>query len=216
MHTCRSEREYRLMFVFHNGVLSVQWDFRCCIASLLLVACLGCSDQTIPLESPTGAWQKQGTVIEGGPGEEYAVQEPSVLYENGTFELWFTCGWSVENMCYATSPDGVSWTRQASGLPLIQNVAHGFVTKIGSTYYYYAAILPASKSLAGGTQRIRLRGLRIRMRFFLQREKDGSPVSVETFTCLWSGMSGMRSTKLLETICLENRCSDIAGWYQLD
>jgi GH43 family beta-xylosidase len=77
---------------------------------------------------------------------EYSVQEPSVLYENHTFEMWFTCGWNIEGMCYATSNDGISWNRLNSGLPLISSVAHGFVTKIGDTYYYYGAILPESRT----------------------------------------------------------------------
>jgi len=108
-----------------------------------LVAILACGER--PLVTPNGAWQKQGTVLVGSVDHEYSVQEPSVLYEDGIFEMWFTCGWNIEGMCYATSTDGLHWTRFNSGLPLIQNVAHGFVTKIGSMYYYYAAILPQSK-----------------------------------------------------------------------
>jgi hypothetical protein len=118
------------------------------LLSLLITVSLltswGCGDKILPLVSPNGTWQKQGTIMSGGPGEQYSVQEPSVLYENGTFEMWFTCGWSIEAMCYATSADGIHWARYNSGTPLIYNVAHGFVTKIGATYYYYAAILPSS------------------------------------------------------------------------
>jgi GH43 family beta-xylosidase len=118
------------------------------LLSLLITVSLllswGCGDEIRPLVTPDGTWQKQGTIMSGGAGEQYSVQEPSVLYENGTFEMWFTCGWSIEAMCYATSADGIHWTRYNSGMPLIYNVAHGFVTKIGSTYYYYAAILPSS------------------------------------------------------------------------
>lgn len=112
---------------------------------LFLVISSGCSsDVEYLLVSPNGAWQKQGTVMVGRPEEEYSVQEPSVLYENGAFKMWFTCGWFIEGMCYATSPDGLNWTRPNSVGPLINNVAHGFVLKIAETYYYYGAILPAS------------------------------------------------------------------------
>jgi predicted GH43/DUF377 family glycosyl hydrolase len=112
--------------------------------ALSLLLALGCDTQERLLVSPDGVWRKQGTIMVGGADEQYSVQEPTVMYESGAFEMWFTCGWTTEGMCYATSPDGVNWTRLNSGLPLINNVAHGFVTKVGSTYYYYAAILPAS------------------------------------------------------------------------
>jgi hypothetical protein len=121
------------------------------LLSLFIVLSLfiasGCnSDVEYPLVSPDGAWQKQGTIMLGRAEEDDSVQEPSVLYENGTFKMWFTCGWFFEGMCYATSLDGINWTRPNSGGPLITNVAHGFVLKAGETYYYYAAILPASAS----------------------------------------------------------------------
>lgn len=112
-------------------------------AHLLVVAILGCGSGQ-RLVTPDGTWQKLGTVLVGSIDHEYSVQEPSVLFEDGKFEMWFTCGWLVEGLCYATSPDGLHWTRANSGAALVENVAHGFVTKIGQTYYYYAAILPAS------------------------------------------------------------------------
>lgn len=93
-----------------------------------------------------GVWRRQGTIMTGNSGEQWSVQEPSVMYENGTFEMWFTCGWDIENLCYATSTDGINWTRYTPTTPMITNVAHGFVMKQGSTYYYYAAILPASNN----------------------------------------------------------------------
>lgn len=103
---------------------------------LTLFSALGCGRSEQPLVTPNGAWRKQGTIMTGRAEEEYAVQEPSVLYEDGLFEMWYTCGWNIEGMCYATSPDGMNWTRHKNGMQLINNVAHGFVIKVGSTYYY--------------------------------------------------------------------------------
>ncbi|MBC8232168.1 T9SS type A sorting domain-containing protein [bacterium] len=52
----------------------------------------------------------------GAPGEwdAYNVYAPSVLYEDGIYKMWYS-GYNGSNrrIGYATSPDGITWTRYA-------------------------------------------------------------------------------------------------------
>jgi predicted GH43/DUF377 family glycosyl hydrolase len=119
---------------------------------LSFVCLLGCSVDPNPLHLPYAAettWQRRGTIMTGTGAEEYAVQEPTVIYEGASilfptqpqvFKMWHTCGWWNGNVCYAESTDGISFTRYNGGQPVIPGIGRPFVLHLGSTYYAYVTI----------------------------------------------------------------------------
>jgi hypothetical protein len=87
-----------------------------------------------------GMWQRNGTIMIGNSTEEYSAEEPMVMYENGQFEMWHTCGWGTAQVCYDTSTDGINFTRQNGGNPVLVGMFHFFIIKVGSTYYIYGVL----------------------------------------------------------------------------
>lgn len=86
-----------------------------------------------PILSPTETW------------EQTAVYEPNVIYD-GTWKMWYGGGWADPGIGYATSTDGVSWTKYGSNPVLGQGgsgvpgmAVRNNVIKVGSTYYCYYA-----------------------------------------------------------------------------
>jgi uncharacterized membrane protein/predicted GH43/DUF377 family glycosyl hydrolase len=87
------------------------------------------------------SWAKQGMVMDyGGTYESQTVYSPSVILDNGTYRMWYN-GYDGINtrIMRATSPDGVSWTKQ--GLVInhdpvnnSQNPGDPCVLKIGGEY----------------------------------------------------------------------------------
>ncbi|MFQ5911163.1 MAG: hypothetical protein ACE5IJ_10685, partial [Thermoplasmata archaeon] len=70
-------------------------------------------------------WTKHGLVLDVGPAgskDERMVRSPVVLNESGLYKMWFTGtdGSNTDRIHYATSPDGVNWTK------------HGVVLDTGS------------------------------------------------------------------------------------
>jgi hypothetical protein len=67
--------------------------------------------QTVPVPFPsTVPWQKT-QILTPNPSEQ-AFSEPSVLYENGTWRMWYRVGWSnPQGIFYATSTDALNWTK---------------------------------------------------------------------------------------------------------
>lgn len=90
---------------------------------------------TTPIMTPAG-W------------EGSALCEPNVMLESGTFKMWYR-GNSGSNskIGYATSSDGISWTKHGSNpiLTVTGGVAYPFVLKIGSIYYMYAVKISDDK-----------------------------------------------------------------------
>ena len=93
--------------------------------------CGGCYPRQIHLATSSDGigWSKQGAVLgKGSPGDfdEYQVHMPTVLWDsdaggNGLWKMWYTghgegagspdySGWQA--IGYATSPDGINWTKQ--------------------------------------------------------------------------------------------------------
>jgi len=83
------------------------------------------------------------------------VGQPSVIYDGGEFKMWYA-GWAsdgIRKIGYATSTDGVIWTKSSSNPVLIPG-ASGFdrdgvsdpeVVKVGPTYYlWYAGLVDSS------------------------------------------------------------------------
>ena len=90
-------------------------------------------------------------IIKGGPGayDAYWARYPSVIYENGTYKMWYTghtlitsAGLNV-TISYATSSDGVHWTKYV-GNPVFKVLypgtsdtywsEHGFVASVAGGY----------------------------------------------------------------------------------
>jgi len=95
-----------------------------------------------PVMSPSEAW-------EGGAGNATGEVSPTgILREHGLYKLWYHgfSGTFTRQVGYATSPDGVSWTKHA-GNPVLtpgnagawdaDSVCEPRVLHIGSTYYMY-------------------------------------------------------------------------------
>jgi len=94
-----------------------------------------------PILSASAAWEASGTV----------VQEPSVIYDSGTWKMWYTGGFNSPALGYASCTGDPTvagnWTKYVSNPILGQGtVVAGWVSgnnilKVGSTYYvfYYDA-----------------------------------------------------------------------------
>jgi parallel beta-helix repeat protein len=64
------------------------------------------------------AWQKQGLVLDiGGSGEDSVVGGPCVIRDGGLYKMWYTARGTNLQIFYATSPDGLSWTKYGLVLP---------------------------------------------------------------------------------------------------
>lgn len=64
-------------------------------------------------------WTVQGTALEkGSPGswDSQMVREPWVIKDGSTYKMWYsgTAAWPVFKIGYATSSDGITWTKHAS------------------------------------------------------------------------------------------------------
>lgn len=119
---------------------------------LLMVA--GAGGGTFTLAPPAvppfdSSWTRYGSNPIMTPAvswEETAVQEPMVLYESGAWRMWYTGGWTHPGTGYATSTDGLTWTKYASN-PVYGQGGSGYantadcpeVTKVGSTYYLFTS-----------------------------------------------------------------------------
>jgi len=89
-------------------------------------------------------WTKHGVVLDKGgsdPHESQQVNSPYVLYEGGVYRMWYaaTDGSSITWIMYATSADGVTWTKHGSVFspgPLgeEEQVIYQCVLRDGSTY----------------------------------------------------------------------------------
>ena len=95
-----------------------------------------------------GIWRKHSgnpVITRTEPWEARAICEPSVLYEDGIYKMWYMgCATSVGTnaaLGYATSPDGLNWTK-LPGNPILQDpteaVIRTTVVKHQGTYYLFA------------------------------------------------------------------------------
>jgi predicted GH43/DUF377 family glycosyl hydrolase len=86
-----------------------------------------------------------GTV---GKFDRNGVGDPSVLLDSGTYKMWYTGRETGQKnkIGYATSPDGITWTRQNGGNPVLSNSAAAFesvavygpaVIKDGADYHMF-------------------------------------------------------------------------------
>jgi predicted GH43/DUF377 family glycosyl hydrolase len=98
----------------------------------------------------TAARISKGT---SGTYDGSGCREPTVLYEDGMFKMWYTgINSGVESIAYATSPDGLTWTKYSSNPVLSQpssdwgsnEFGDPCVIKVDNLYYMY---LSGSSSL---------------------------------------------------------------------
>jgi len=83
-------------------------------------------------------WAKQGAVIEPGAAGSWEVDRvgrPSVLYEEGEFRMWYDgqIFGVARHVGYATSPDGVSWTKSPAN-PVVLHEGAVDVERVDDTY----------------------------------------------------------------------------------
>jgi len=94
---------------------------------------------------------KYGTssVVSKGAGGSYdgsGCREPSVVYEDGVFKMWYTgLNGAIPSISYATSNDGLTWAKYASN-PVLTRPGSGWgssefgdpcVIKVDGMYYMY-------------------------------------------------------------------------------
>lgn len=86
-----------------------------------------------PILLPTQAW------------EETAVYEPTVIYEDDVFKMWYSGGWANPGIGYATSVDGSVYTKNVGpvlgqgGSGVAGPAIRSHVSKIDGTYWCYYA-----------------------------------------------------------------------------
>jgi len=95
----------------------------------------------------------------GGTPDVTEVRDPFVIFENGTFKMWYTgVSSGTPSICYATSTSGTSWTRYASN-PVLSKPSSGWgsasfgdpcVVKVDNKYYMYlSGASTANEELVG-------------------------------------------------------------------
>ena len=87
------------------------------------------------------ALTRSGVVIPNGPAGSYDYQwarDPTVILDNGTYRMWYRgsdgARWRI---LYATSADGISWTKQGVALDTFSTIGAPFVMKENSTYHMW-------------------------------------------------------------------------------
>lgn len=117
---------------------------------ILVIVMLGVAGTFPRLLAPSGtAWTRSASnpiLAASLSWEETAMQEPFVLLEDGVWKLWYTGGWTHPGMGYATSLDGITWTRYASN-PVYGQGGSGYaytadcphIVKVGATYYLFSS-----------------------------------------------------------------------------
>lgn len=92
--------------------------------------------------SPDGInWTKHPTPVLSPDSEawdNFAIEEATVLRENGQYKMWYTSGW-ISQIGYATSSDGINWTKYSGNPVLVQeNIAWE------ASGPYYCSVIPVS------------------------------------------------------------------------
>jgi predicted GH43/DUF377 family glycosyl hydrolase len=78
-----------------------------------------------PVLRPTQGW------------EGSAISKASVIYDEGKFKMWYTGGEAGKTAIgYATSNDGMNWTKY-DGNPMLQAFSSPTVVKVQGAYYMY-------------------------------------------------------------------------------
>jgi hypothetical protein len=84
----------------------------------------------------------------GGPGawDEFVREKVWVLYDGGIYKMWYgghsAAGQDASKIGYATSPDGLTWTKHP-GNPVVSRATQDqdvCVVKVGETFYMYVEV----------------------------------------------------------------------------
>jgi len=119
---------------------------RLLLCSLLVITVALRSDEPYPRDLIDFHLYPENPVFKGaGPGQwdEKIRERGWILHENGEYRLWFT-GYvnkvgSIRQLGYATSPDGIHWTRSAQNpLEATQWIEDVMVVRDGTTLYMFA------------------------------------------------------------------------------
>lgn len=83
------------------------------------------------------AWVKSGPVLTPTQTwEGKMVRDPSVLYQSEQYRMWY---WNdTTSIGYATSPDGINWTKYSSNPVFTNALRPSVVYKSGTYYLFYA------------------------------------------------------------------------------
>lgn len=104
--------------------------------------------KSVPFYPPTNAsWVRvpaNPVLKASAPWEGNCVCENVVLYENGTYKMWYRGGWASEAIGYAESADGQNWTKSANnpvygggGSNVHTSPGEPWVSKIDGIYWLY-------------------------------------------------------------------------------
>ena len=88
-----------------------------CVCSLLFTSTL--NGQTTWYKYENNPVLQRDTVIANLPNDLIAISDPWVLFEDGVYKMWYTCGGLNyppdtllrSRICYATSTDGINWEK---------------------------------------------------------------------------------------------------------
>jgi len=109
-----------------------------------------------------GSFSKQGIVLSlGGSGkwDDTRIDSPFVMYEDGLFKMWYygEASTAKKGIGYATSPDGLTWTKY-SGNPVLTPpssgvgaayIGHPCVVRIEGIYHMYMNMNATSNYVIG-------------------------------------------------------------------
>lgn len=118
------------------------------VATRLLMGGGGSFVAPTPYPVTDGSWSRSGSNPILSPvlaWEETAVAEVAAVHSvGGAWKMWYSGGWANPGLGYATSSDGIAWTKDAGnpvlgqgGSGLAGPVASGRVYLDGSTYHVY-------------------------------------------------------------------------------
>jgi predicted GH43/DUF377 family glycosyl hydrolase len=117
--------------------------------SLLLLAGSGSAFAAQGTPPTDDSWVRSGSNPILGPveaWEETAVYEPTILVEGGVWKMWYGGGWDHPALGYATSSDGITWTKYVSnpvygqgGSGYANTSASAEVVKIAGTYWLFTS-----------------------------------------------------------------------------
>lgn len=115
-------------------------------------------DSTLPADSDSTSTNGRVPLGTNGKGDDKHATAPCVIWDAGVYKMWYTGNdGSVERIYYATSPDGLTWTKRNNNVPGTHdtggagpgdgrvglgtgaagdhhNVGYAWVIKDGSTY----------------------------------------------------------------------------------
>ncbi len=102
------------------------------------------------LASSPSAWSRAGVVLDLGPPGSYdsdGTRNPFVMKDGTTYRMWYTgFDGSTNRLLYATSSDGVTWTRV------------GLAINVGTPPYYFDSVVAPSVIKDGATYKMWFHG----------------------------------------------------------